>query len=93
MGFFLCPLFPAPLNLPSWPSSKTWPCWLREAPEVEVLAVAHCDDRVFCFARGAACLPFRVVGELSRKLGPDACVVLVLGMGRVNKGYLPTGDR
>eukprot|EP01045_Picozoa_sp_COSAG04_P047424 COSAG04_NODE_17692_length_461_cov_1.588398_1_plen_114_part_00 len=54
---------------------------LREVEFGQVPAAAHCDDRVICLARDAACLPFGVVGELRRKLGPIAYVVLLLGMG------------
>ena len=48
--------------------------------EVEVLAAADREPWVNCLAHDAACLPFGVVGELRRKLGPVACVVLLLGM-------------
>ena len=34
-----------------------------------------------CSAHDAACLPFGVVSELRRKLGPIMTLVLLLGMG------------
>eukprot|EP01045_Picozoa_sp_COSAG04_P006738 COSAG04_NODE_338_length_16370_cov_18.584230_9_plen_107_part_00 len=34
-----------------------------------------------CLAHDAACLPFGMVGELRRKLGPTTTLVLLLGMG------------
>ena len=55
--------------------------WLREATEAEVAAAVECDVRAYGSARDAACLPFEVVGELRRKLGPIALAVLLLFMG------------
>ena len=55
--------------------------WLREATEAEVAAAVECEVRAYGSARDAACLPFGVVGELRRKLGPIALAVLLLFMG------------
>ena len=55
--------------------------WLREATEAEVAAAVECEVRAYGSARGAACLPFGMVGELRRKLGPITTLVLPLGMG------------
>eukprot|EP01045_Picozoa_sp_COSAG04_P017254 COSAG04_NODE_1512_length_6486_cov_5.272428_2_plen_118_part_00 len=54
---------------------------LREVAEAKVPAAADRDGSVNCLARDAACLPFGVVGELRRKLGPIVLAVLLLGMG------------
>ena len=55
--------------------------WLREATEAEVAAAVECEVRAYGSARDAACLPFGMVGELRRKLGPIALAVLLLFMG------------
>ena len=54
--------------------------WLREAgrTEAEVAAAVECEVRAYGSARDAACLPFGVVGELRRKLGPIVVAVLLL---------------
>ena len=54
---------------------------LKEVAEAEVPAVAHRDDSVNCLVRGAACLPFGMVGELRRKVSPITTLVLLLFMG------------
>ena len=54
---------------------------LREAAEVEVPAAADHEHWAKCLAHDAACLPFGMVGELRRQLGPVALAVLLLGMG------------
>eukprot|EP01045_Picozoa_sp_COSAG04_P046671 COSAG04_NODE_17036_length_481_cov_0.926702_1_plen_134_part_00 len=54
---------------------------LKEAAEAEVAAAVECEVRASGSARDAACLPFGVVGELRRKLGPIALAVLLLVMG------------
>ena len=53
----------------------------REATEAEVAAAVECEVRAYGSARDAACLPFGMVGELRRKLGPIALAVLLLFMG------------
>jgi len=75
------------------PSSRTRER-LKEAAEAEVAAAVGCEVRANGSARDAACLPFGVVGELRRKLGPIALAVLLLFMGvgmmlppPVNKDY------
>ena len=55
--------------------------WLREAAEAEVSAAALRVLWAMCLAYDAACLPFGMVGELRRKLGPIALAVLLLFMG------------
>ena len=55
--------------------------WLKEAAEAEVAAAAECEVRANGSARDAACLPFGMVGELRRKLGPIALAVLLVFMG------------
>ena len=41
----------------------------------------ECEVRANGSARDAACLPFRMVGEVRRTLGPIALAVLLLSMG------------
>ena len=55
--------------------------WLREAAEAEDSAAALRVLWAMCLACDAACLPFGMVGELRRKLGPIALAVLLLFMG------------
>ena len=63
--------------------------WLREATEAEVAAAVECEVRAYGSARDAACLPFGMVGELRRKLGPIALAVLLLFMavGMLDIGF------
>ena len=49
--------------------------------EAEAVAAVECEVRANGSARDAACLPFGMVGELRRKLGPIALAVLLLFMG------------
>ena len=48
---------------------------------MEVVAAAYREHWAKCLAHDAACLPFGMVGELRRKLGPIALAVLLLFMG------------
>ena len=45
------------------------------------MAAVECEVRAYGSARDAACLPFGMVGELRRKLGPIALAVVLLFMG------------
>ena len=53
----------------------------KEAIEAEAAAAARCDVCAKGLAHDAAGLPFGVVGELGRKLGPTVLALLLLFMG------------
>ena len=55
--------------------------WLREATEVEATAAAIGQEDWELVTCDAASLPFGMVGELRRKLGPVVLLVLLLFMG------------
>ena len=54
---------------------------LKEVAEAEVPAAADREHWAKCLAHDAACLPFGMVGEPRRKLGPITTLVLLLSMG------------
>ena len=54
---------------------------LEEVAEAEVLAAADREHWAKCLTNDAACLPFGMVGEPRRKLGPITTLVLLLSMG------------
>jgi hypothetical protein len=54
---------------------------LKEVAEAEVPAAADREHWAKCSAHDAACLPFGMVGEPRRKLGPITTLVLLLSMG------------
>ena len=53
----------------------------EEVAEAEVPAEADREHWTKCLAHDAACLPFGMVGEPRRKLGPITTLVLLLSMG------------
>ena len=55
--------------------------WLREATEAEATAAAIGQEDWELVTCDAASLPFGMVGELRRKLGPIVLLVLLLFMG------------
>ena len=54
---------------------------LEEVAEAEVPAAADREHWAKCLTNDAACLPFGMVGEPRRKLGPITTLVLLLSMG------------
>ena len=54
---------------------------LKEVAEAEVPAAADREHWAKCLTNDAACLPFGMVGEPRRKLGPITTLVLLLSMG------------